>query len=110
MISALPGWFPVMNCCQLSASQLMGLHAYRAGLPRIVSEQMVLRLAQDFFPLNEKQTRHLLQAAGFGVGRRIFRRSGSTAGWPSACEWAPCRQQGIPSSVSSACLMGKPPA
>ncbi|ELM3717104.1 hypothetical protein RYR53_000089 [Aeromonas hydrophila] len=61
---------------QLSASQLMGLHAYRAGLPRIASEQMVLRLAQDFVPLNEKQTRHLLQAAGFGVGRRYFQTFG----------------------------------
>ncbi|WP_323944030.1 hypothetical protein [Aeromonas hydrophila] len=61
---------------QLSASQLMGLHAYRAGLPRIASEQMVLRLAQDFFPLDERQTRHLLQAAGFGVGRRFFQALG----------------------------------
>ena len=37
---------------------------------------MVLRLAQDFFPLDETQTRHLLQAAGFGVGRRYFQALG----------------------------------
>ncbi|MFQ2276873.1 hypothetical protein [Aeromonas hydrophila] len=61
---------------QLSASQLMGLHAYRADLPRSACEQMVLRLAQDFFPLDEKQTRHLLQTAGFGVGRRYFQALG----------------------------------
>lgn len=55
---------------------VMGLHAHRAGLPRSASEQMVLRLAQDFFPLDEKQTRHLLQTAGFGVGRRYFQALG----------------------------------
>ncbi|MEL1220033.1 class I SAM-dependent methyltransferase [Aeromonas hydrophila] len=55
---------------------VMGLHAQRAGLPRSACEQMVLRLAQDFFPLDETQTRHLLQAAGFGVGRRYFQALG----------------------------------
>ncbi len=29
---------------------VMGLHAHRAGLPRSACEQMVLRLAEDFFP------------------------------------------------------------
>ncbi|MGL6606254.1 class I SAM-dependent methyltransferase [Aeromonas hydrophila] len=89
---------------------VMGLHAHRAGLPRCASEQMVLRLAQDFFPSMRNRPGTCCRRRALAWVGAIFRRSGSTAGWPSACEWGQCRQPEIPSSVSSACLMGNPPA
>ncbi|MNG96265.1 hypothetical protein D3C79_553260 [compost metagenome] len=59
-----------------SERAVMGLQARLAGLPAAASEQMVLRLADDFIPLDEAQTQGLLREAGFTAGRRYFQALG----------------------------------
>ncbi|MNG35268.1 hypothetical protein D3C84_1219640 [compost metagenome] len=54
----------------------MGQQARLAGLPRLASERMVQRLADDFIPLEEGQLQQLLQDSGFEAGQRYFQALG----------------------------------
>ncbi|MNF07028.1 hypothetical protein D3C80_2071080 [compost metagenome] len=55
---------------------VMGQQARLAGLPRLASERMVQRLADDFIPLEEGQLQQLLKDSGFEAGQRYFQALG----------------------------------